>query len=89
MTIRLPVVGLTEDSQKVLDDNYQKHVVEREAMVSNLQVQGEADKEEAEAARAKEEAEANMTPEEKEQREMMMKKLEEMESQGGMGMSKK
>jgi hypothetical protein len=66
MTIKMPVVGLSEDSQKVLDANYQKHVVEREEMVSNLQVQGEVDKEEAEAARLREEAEANMTPEEKE-----------------------
>lgn len=89
LTIRLPVVGLTEDSQAVLDANYQKHVVEREAMVSELQVQGEQDKEEAEAARAKEEEEKNMTPEEKEQRDMMLKKLEEMQSHGGMGQSKK
>lgn len=41
LTVKLPVTGLTEDSQKVLDEHYQKFVVEQEERVKTLQTQGE------------------------------------------------
>ena len=36
LTVKLPVIGLTEDSQKVLDEHYQKFVVEQEERVKTL-----------------------------------------------------
>lgn len=42
MTIRLPIIALTEDSQKVMDDHYKKFVLEQEERLQKLQVQGEA-----------------------------------------------
>jgi len=36
MTIKLPVTGLTEDSQKVLDAHYQKFVVDHEENIKSL-----------------------------------------------------
>lgn len=73
----------------MIDEHYQKHVIEREEAVRNLQLQGEPGDEEAEASKAQEEEE-NMTEEEKERRDMMMKKLEEMQSSGaGVGTSKR
>lgn len=41
LTIKLPIIGLTEDSQKVLDSHFQKFVVEHEEKVKSLQTQGE------------------------------------------------
>ena len=37
LTIKLPVVGLTADSQAVLDQHYQKFVVEQTTIMNNLQ----------------------------------------------------
>lgn len=45
LNIKLPVVGLTEDSQKVMDDHYQKHVLQEQERIQALQTQEEADKE--------------------------------------------
>lgn len=41
LTITLPIVGLTEDSQRYLDEHYQKHVLEQDERVKSLQLQGE------------------------------------------------
>jgi hypothetical protein len=38
LTIKLPVVGLTPDSQALIEANYQKHVVEHQKQVETLQV---------------------------------------------------
>ena len=73
-----------------MDEHYQKHVLDREEVVRNLQLQGEAEKEDAEAKNEDDKAEEDMTEEEKERRDMMMKKLEEMQSaSGGVGTSKR
>lgn len=48
LTIRLPVVGLTEDSQKVMDEHYRKHVTEKEEALKNLQNQDEVKDDEPE-----------------------------------------
>jgi hypothetical protein len=45
LTIKLPVVGLTEDSQKVLDEHYRKHVLEKEEELNKLQEHGAAQEE--------------------------------------------
>lgn len=42
LVIRLPVVGLTEDSQKVVDEHYQKFVVEQQERLKSLELQAEA-----------------------------------------------
>jgi NACalpha-BTF3-like transcription factor len=42
LTIRCPIIALTEDSQKVMDDHYQKFVLEQEQRLQNLEVQGQA-----------------------------------------------
>lgn len=41
LTIKLPVVGLTPDSQAIVEQNYQKHVVERQQRLDSLQLQGD------------------------------------------------
>jgi hypothetical protein len=46
LTITLPVVGLTEDSQKVMDEHYQKHVLDKEEELARLQEADAAEKEE-------------------------------------------
>ena len=38
LTITLPVVGLTADSQAVLEENYQKFVVDRQKKVETLEL---------------------------------------------------
>lgn len=50
LTIKLPIVGLTPDSQAVLDANYQKFVIEQQKRLETLQVQGEKQQPEDEAA---------------------------------------
>jgi len=52
LTIRLPIIALTEDSQKVMEEHYQKFVVEQEDRVQSLQVQGEAVDDAAESTQA-------------------------------------
>lgn len=42
LTIRLPIIALTEDSQKVMDEHYQKFVLDQEEKLDTLQIQGEA-----------------------------------------------
>lgn len=45
LTIKLPIVGLTEDSQKVMDAHYKKYVTDKEEELRDLQVHREnADK---------------------------------------------
>jgi len=41
LTIKLPIVGLTEDSQKVMDDHYKTFVTDKKETMSSLQLQGE------------------------------------------------
>ena len=36
LTIKLPIVGLTPESQKVIDLHYQKYVVEQQERIKNL-----------------------------------------------------
>ena len=43
LTIKLPVVGLTKDSQKVIDDHYNKYVKEQEERLKQLETVGEND----------------------------------------------
>lgn len=38
LVIRMPVVGLTEDSQKVMDEHYQKFVVEQQERLKTLEL---------------------------------------------------
>jgi hypothetical protein len=52
LTIRLPIIALTEDSQKVMEEHYNKFVVEQEDRVQSLQVQGEAVDDTAESTQA-------------------------------------
>lgn len=47
-------MGLTEDSQKVVDEHYQKFVVEQQERLKTLELQGEA----AKAAEQKEDEQA-------------------------------
>jgi hypothetical protein len=42
LTIRLPIIALTEDSQKVMDEHYRKFVLEQEERFQKLELQGEA-----------------------------------------------
>ena len=42
LVIKLPVVGLTEESQRVVDEHYQKFVLEQEERIENLELQGQA-----------------------------------------------
>lgn len=47
LVIKLPVVGLTEESQKIVDQHYQKYVVEQQERLKELELQGEAVKSDA------------------------------------------
>ena len=101
LTIRLPIIALTEDSQKVMDDHYKKFVLEQEERLQKLQVQGEAT-EDAPAEQPTKETEASeeapseastrasvpQTPIPEysdELREAAMKKLQEMSGTEGYG----
>lgn len=90
MTIKLPVVGLTEDSQRVLDEHYQKHVLEQEERVKSLQTQGEVIEEPEEVTAAAEVSQPEVDPERSAQFKQVMDKLTGMtgESQSGVGEAK-
>lgn len=83
LTIKLPVVGLTPDSQAVVEQNYQKHVVERQAKLESLQLQGDEKLEEEETVVTEPE-----TDDERHLREQALQKLTELSSSKGMGSSK-
>jgi hypothetical protein len=52
LTIRCPIIAMTEDSQKVMDEHYKKFVLEQEERLQNLQLQGEAVEEKEEETQA-------------------------------------
>ena len=79
LTIKLPVVGLTEDSQKVMDEHYQKFVVEHQDKVKSLQTQGEV---------IEEKEEPELTEEQQQTRQAAMDKLNELQAFGGQSQSK-
>ena len=45
LEIKLPVIGMTEESAAIMEANYQKHVVETTKRMNELQVQGEVTEE--------------------------------------------
>jgi hypothetical protein len=71
LTIKLPVIGLTADSQAVLEANYKKQVLDKQEEMKGLQLQGE-EKEGDDALDEENEAAA-------------IKKLEEIAASQGMG----
>lgn len=86
LTIRLPIIALTEDSQKVMDEHYQKFVLDQEDRLQTLQVQGEA--KEDEPTPSESETKASETPSEPisdEVRELAMKQLQQMSGTEGFG----
>lgn len=80
LVIKLPVVGLTEDSQKVMDDHYQKFVVEQQERIKQLELQGEAGK-----SGEKAEDGGEKTKEEEEMHQAALDQLESMASKDGVG----
>lgn len=76
LTIRLPIIALTEDSQKVMDEHYKKFVTEQEDRVQKLEVQGEAIDETTQAETTQsEDPSENQEPVSEELHEAAMKKL--------------
>ena len=80
LVIRLPIVGLTEDSQKVMDDHYKTFVTDKKETMSKLQLQGEVQDDNEQTTNDSERG----TPEENELREQAMAKLSQMQSSGGL-----
>lgn len=77
LTIKLPIIGLTEDSQKVMDEHYQKTVVEQAERFKVLQTQGEVQEDD----KTDEQTKASETPEYEysdELREAAKKQLDSM-----------
>lgn len=73
---------MTEDSQKVVDEHYQKFVVEQQERLKTLELQGEA----AKAAEQKEDEQAegnDETKEDSELRQAALSKLQSMSSKDG------
>jgi hypothetical protein len=86
LTIRLPIIALTEDSQKVMDEHYKKFVLDQEDRMNTLQVQGEAKEEAPEPSDAETQAtEEASEPISDEVREAAMKQLQQMSGTEGYG----
>jgi hypothetical protein len=91
LTIKLPVVGLLDTSQEVMDAHYQKWVVEEKERLANLQLmKDEAETKASEAEQTEEEKEAEaMHDEETRKLREAAKVLQDKFSQGGSGTSSK
>ena len=82
LDIKMPVVGLTGDSQKLVDQHYQKYVVEQQERFKVLELQKEPGKAGAKGAEDKEGAEQSKE-EDEELHQAALNQLQNMASQEG------
>ena len=80
LVIKLPIVGLTEDSQKVMDEHYKAFVTDKKETMSSLQVQGEVQDDQEQTTNDSERG----SPEENQLREEALARLSQMQSSGGL-----
>lgn len=84
LVITMPVVGLTEASQKLVDQHYQKYVVEQQERLKELELQGEAGKSDAKADGEADAADKS-NDDDPELRQAALDQLQSMASQEGVG----